>query len=516
MTIERTKNASRNMVFGMILKIYQIIVPFLMRTAMIYFMGVEYLGLNSLFISILQVLNLAELGVGAAMVYSMYKPIAENDETRICALLKLYKTYYRVIGLVVCLIGLIITPFIPKLIVGKIPQGINIYVLFLLNLVATVLSYWLFAYKISLLQAHQRVDVVSKVNLISSTIQYVLQLVVLWRFHNYYLYIIILLFSQAMNNIITAVISNKMYPNYQPSGSLEENEKKVLNGKIRDLCTAKIGTVFGISVDNVVISSFLGLTMLAIYQNYYYIMNAIIGIINTIFVSVTAGVGNSLVLESPEKNYNDFKKLTFIMNWICIVCIGCFVSLYQPFMLFWVGKDLLLPDLMVVFICFYFYVSVMQNLSCLYKDAAGIWRKDRFRPLVAGIVNLILNVLLVKVCGIYAIVLSTIISYVFIAMPWVIHNLFSLVFKRKPTEYIIEIIKGVIYSIIIGTVCYYTCLKISVLGIGGLLIRFVISFLISNICLIIFRRKCDMYRPAVELVDNITRHKFSAVLSKLK
>lgn len=172
MKIERTKNATRNIIFGVILKAYQIAVPFLMRTAMIYLMGVQYLGLNSLFTSILQVLNLAELGVGSAMIYSMYKPIAEDDNATICALMKLYRTYYRVIGLVIAVIGCILTPFIPTLISGDIPNGLNIYILYLLNLGATVLSYWLYAYKNSILQAHQRTDVVSKVTLVTSTIQY--------------------------------------------------------------------------------------------------------------------------------------------------------------------------------------------------------------------------------------------------------------------------------------------------------------------------------------------------------
>lgn len=194
----------RNIIFGMGLRIYQIIVPFLMRTAMIYFMGIEYLGLNSLFTSILQVLNLAELGVGSAMVYSMYKPIAEDDKDTICALLKLYKKYYFFIGLVIATIGIIITPMITKLINGEVPGDINIYVLYILNLSATVITYWLYAYKSSLLQAHQRTDISSKVQLITTTAQYILQFLVLWLTKNYYLYVIAILFTQALANIITA------------------------------------------------------------------------------------------------------------------------------------------------------------------------------------------------------------------------------------------------------------------------------------------------------------------------
>lgn len=156
MKLERTRNAGRNIIFGGILKLYQIIVPFLMRTVMIYFMGVEYLGLSSLFSSILQVLNLAELGVGSAMVYSMYKPIVEDDEKTICALINLYRKYYTFIGLVIAIIGICMTPYVPFLIKSDLPGGLNIYVLYWLNLGVTVLSYWMFAYKNSLLQAYQR------------------------------------------------------------------------------------------------------------------------------------------------------------------------------------------------------------------------------------------------------------------------------------------------------------------------------------------------------------------------
>ena len=176
MADSKTKNSSRNLVFGICLKVYQLLVPFLIRTIIIKILGIEYAGLNSLFTSILQVLNIAELGVGTALVFSMYKPIVEHDDKKICALMQLYKIYYRVIGLVILAIGLCITPFLSKLIKGDVPPDINIYVLYFLNLGATVLSYWLFAYKNSLFQAHQRNDVVSKVTILTNTVMYVLQI----------------------------------------------------------------------------------------------------------------------------------------------------------------------------------------------------------------------------------------------------------------------------------------------------------------------------------------------------
>ena len=214
------------MFFGVIQKLYQIIIPFALRTAMIHFLGIKYLGLNGLFASILQVLNLIELGVGTAMIYSMYQPIAADDTPKICALLKLYKSYYTIIGGVITVIGLFIIPVVPKLITGDIPADINIYILYLFNLAATVLSYWALAYKSSILIAHQRVDIISKISLVVNTVQYLLQFFALWIFHSFYLYVLITLVGQLAANLITAFVVSKMYPDYKAEGTLAKEERK--------------------------------------------------------------------------------------------------------------------------------------------------------------------------------------------------------------------------------------------------------------------------------------------------
>ena len=201
MKIQRTRNAGRNIIFGILQKIYQIVIPFIMRTIMIYYMGITYAGINNLFVSILQVLNLAELGIGAAMTYSMYRPIADDDQELICALMNLYKKTFRYIGLIILVLGVMLLPFIPKLISGSIPEELNIFMLYLMYLGNTVLSYWLFAYKNSLLYAHQRTDINSKVILFTNTIQYIVQIYVLIVLKNYYLYITTTIFTQILTNI---------------------------------------------------------------------------------------------------------------------------------------------------------------------------------------------------------------------------------------------------------------------------------------------------------------------------
>lgn len=516
MKMERTKNAGRNIVFGSILKLYQLLVPFLMRTAMIYFMGVQYLGLNSLFTSVLQVLNLAELGVGSAMVYSMYKPIAEEDKTTICALMKLYRLYYRVIGLVIAVIGITLTPFIPKLIKSDLPAGLNVYILYLLNLSVTVLSYWLFAYKNSLFQAHQRSDVPSKVALATNTVQYGLQLLVLVFLKDYYVYVIVALATQALTNIVTAIAANKMYPDYKPIGKLDKYAVKAINKRIRDLFTAKLGGTIVNSADTIVISAFLGLTTLAIYQNYYFIMNSVMGFVIIIFTSCTAGIGNSLVTETKEKNYFDFKKLAFLIIWIATVCISCFVCLYQPFMKLWVGDNLLFGMDIVVLLCVYFYIFLVNNLSCVYKDAGGMWHEDRFRPLIGGLANLVMNLIMVQFIGIYGVLLSTILSYIMVAMPWLIHNLFKLVFKRSPKEYVLTILIGALISAVIAALCYVICWLLPLQGIVQLIVNGAVCLVVSNAALILFYRHNKMYIPFLELLDRVTKNKFHFIIKKLK
>lgn len=500
MEVNRTKNASRNIFFGIILKAYQILIPFFMRTAMIYFMGVQYLGLNSLFVSILQILNLTELGIGSAMVYSMYKPIAQEDTATVCALLNLYKIYYRAIGLIIAIIGIILVPFIPKLIRGDVPIGINIYILYLLNLFATVLSYELFAYKSSLLYAHQRADINSKVVLVTSSIQYICQFFVLWAFQNYYFYVILTILTQILTNILTAIVASKMYPEYQAKGKLKRETVININQRIRDLFTAKLGSVIISSVDTIVISAFLGLTTLAIYQNYYFILNAIYGTILVIFGSITAGIGNSLTTENIDKNFNDMIKFTFLTCWLITVCVCCFAVLYQPFMKLWVGEDLMLDYSFVILFCFLFYVLVLSMVWATIKDAGGIWHSDRFRPLIGALVNFFMNIFLVQFIGLYGIVLSTILSYIFITMPWLVRNLFKYIYKRAMGKYIQKLFYYFLICIISCFLTVLFCDFISLEGIKALFTYAAISVIVPNVVQFLFYNRLPEFEDSKELV----------------
>lgn len=512
MKIERSKNAARSIVFGVALKLYQILIPFGMRTVMIYQMGVQYLGLHSLFASILQVLNLAELGVGSAMVYSMYAPIARDDTQTICALMKLYRTYYRIIGLVIGVVGLLLTPVVPRLVKSGLPPELNIYILYWLNLAATCLSYWLFAYKNALLAAHQRNDVVSKITIATQTVQYAAQLLVLFFTHNYYYYVIAVLAAQALTNILTAIAANRMYPDYSPKGQLSKEETRKITSRIRDLFTSKLGGVVLNSADSIVISSHLGLTALAVFQNYNFVMTSVVNVIGIVFQSCTAGIGNSLVTETESKNFRDFIKLTFLISWISGVCACCFLNLYQPFIELWVGRELMLPIGVVICFCIYFYSYQIYRLMNTFKDAAGQWHEDRFRPLVTAAANLGMNLMTVRYLGIYGIILSTVMSWVLIGYPWLLHNLFSTVFRRGLLwQFLGRMGYYAVISLLGCILSYSVCSLIQ----GNLWVvlaaRAIVCAALPNVLFFAVYRRQPEFAESLVLMDRITGKRFHLV-----
>lgn len=510
MKMDRTLNATRNITTGVILKVYQLVTPFIIRTIMIYLLGMEYVGLNSLFTSILSVLNLAELGVGSAIVYSMYKPIANDNTETICALMKLYKTYYRVIGFVVLVVGLIIFPFIPNLIEGDVPEDINIYILYLLNLAVTVTSYWLFAYKNSLLTAYQRTDVINNITIAVNTAQYLLQALVLLLARNYYAYLIIALLSQVVLNVVTACFATKMYPGYAAEGKLEKGQIKIINRRIKDLCTSKLGGIIVNSADTIVISIFFGLSVLGVYNNYYYIMNSVFGFVAIIFTACTAGIGNSLIVDTEEKNLRDLNKLTFLIAWIGAICCCCFLCLYQPFMFLWAGEQYLLSFACVICFVFYFYIRIINQVLIVYKDAAGMWHEDRFRPLITALANLIMNLIMVQFIGLYGILLSTVLSTLIIGMPWVIHNIFRVVFKSGMRSYVWLLLKLTFLTAVVSVATYLVCLVINVdSNVVAIVVRLAICCVIPNIIFCLVFGKTQVFKESIMLIDKIIGRRIS-------
>lgn len=485
MKIDIVKNAARNIVFSVIKKWYMIILSFVMRTTMIYMLGIEYAGLNGLFTSILSVLSLAELGVGSAIVFSMYRPIAENAHDQICELLQEYKRCYRAIGLVIFALGMLVLPFLDQIIKGDIPEDINIYVIYLLNLLTTVCTYCFFSYKSSLFTAFQRSDVVSKVAMLTNTIKCIGQILVLFLLKNYYLFLIIGLGSELLKNILVHKAARKRFPEYRPQGSLPKEKRRDIFNHVKSLFLSKIGGIFVNSVDTIVISTVLGITILGIYQNYYYILTSVSGIVVTLYCSCIAGIGNKLILEGTDKAYESFENLSFGLIWICSICCSCFLGLFQSFIQIWVGEELLLEYGMVILFCIFFYIFQMMGLCSAYEDAAGIWYYDRYRPLLEAMMNLSLNLLMVRYIGLYGIIISTIASMALFSWPWLLGNLFRRTFRRSLVPYLGNLGKWFLGAVLSNVTVVWICQNQSVDTAAAFCVRLVICIAVPCVFLIL-------------------------------
>lgn len=505
MKIDRTGNATRNIVWGIIEKIAAVILPFITRTVMIKVLGAEYLGLNSLFTSILQVLSISELGIGTAIVFSMYKPIAEDDTDLLCGLLNVYRKIYYVIGTIILVCGVILIPFLPRLISGDHPADVNIFILYGMYLANTVISYYLFAYKQALFSAYQRNDLISKRAAFIAMMSNILQISLLTLTHNYYTYAVIIPLATIATNVLNAVLANKLFPGLKCVGTIPKGMKEDIKKRIIGLVSFKVYNVVFTSVDTIVISAFLGLTPLAIYNNYYYVQTALVGFLTIITASITAGVGNKMVTNSVEDNYKDFMNFTFANGWICSWCAVCMLCLYQHFMLCWVGEDLVFPFGTMVLMVLYFLLPRITTMTYTYREAAGLWWEDRFRPLVATAVNLIVNIGLVKIIGMNGVIISTLVCTIFINVPWGSIILFKNYFKKSPMDYFIRILFYLFVTSGAGMLTMFACNMLPGNGWLWLFGKAFVCVVVPNIVFFIIYRNIPEFEYSVHLAKRMTR-----------
>ena len=502
---DRTKSTIKNVKTGLINKTIMLIFPFIIRTILIKKLGADYLGLSSLFTSILQVLNLTELGFSNAIVYSMYKPLAENDVKKVSALMNFNKKVYRIMGLLIATIGLCLLPFIKNFISGSIPNDINVYILYVIYLTNTVLTYFLFAYKASILNAFQRSDIESNLTTLINTGMYILQIITLIIFKNYYIYIIWLPIATIFINVIRSFIVNKQYPKIHCAGEVSQEVKQGIFKRVGALIGHQLSGTINCSLDNIVVSAFLGLKVVAQYGNYYYVVSALSGVMQVTFNALTASIGNSLIKESKEKNLSDFYDLQYINNWIVGWMCITMLCIYQDFMKLWAGDNLLLTFDIVILFVIYFYSWQIRRTVLTYKNACGMWWADKVKPYASVVTNLILNFSLVQVCGIYGVMLSTIVCYVFIEAPWETHALFKEYFKQGTEKYWKSQLMYILLIIALMIVTFGTCECIKINGILSVLVKGVICAILPNVLWILCTFKSNRFKRVQIVVKKIVK-----------
>lgn len=494
MEFNRTKNSTRTFIFGVISRAITILGPFITRTIIIYKLGTEYLGLSSLFTSVLSILNMSELGIGSAITFCLYKPVAEDKRDEVRALLSLLRNLYRIIGVVILIIGLVLMPFLPFFIKNGAPPDIDIYVLYAIYLINAAASYLGFAYKAILFNVYQRGDVTHKIEVTSEIVKYILQIVVLLLFANYYWFAAMLPLSTVLVTIANEIISKRMFPDLIPQGKVSEGIIRVIRKKVLYLSANSMAATLTNSIDSIIISGAIGLTANALYGNYHYISSSVLAIIIIGYRALAPAIGNSVVSDSHDKIIEMFNSLFFIAFWVTSFCCSSMLCLYQPFIVLWVGEENLLSFVVVIMVTAYFFSNSIRQLTGPFIGALGLWNKTLPRQIIAAIMNLILDIIFVKRYGVAGIVFASFLTNSLFSLPYDFYVTYKYVLEEDIKNGVKKLLIGMTLTAILCCITYYICDYVTYDGLKGFLIKIVICALIPNALILVFSYKTKEFK----------------------
>ena len=446
----RIQHAAKNIAFGYIGNITSTVLGFVLRTVFIMKLDATLLGINGLYTGVLTMLSLAELGIGTALNYSLYAPVARKDYEKIKSYMLFYKKAYRVIAGVVAVIGIALIPFLKYFIKNPGNYGIDeltlYYLIFLFNTVST----YFVSYKYSLVNAEQKNYIQTNILTLTKFATMILQLIVLVFTSNFLLYLLTAAAVELIQKIYVNYYLNKRYPYLKEKKvkPLEKEETEEIVNKTKALVFHKVGDVARLQTDSIIISSFIQVSLVGVVDNYTMVINSISGFVNIIFNSVISGFGNLIATESREKQYEIFKVYRFVANWIYgLSAIGFFVLL-SPLIYLCFGKEWVLGNTVVGLILVDYYFKGDRIVLSNFKTAAGVFEQDKYLALIQGAVNLVISIVLVQHIGLAGVYIGTIVSGLIanVTKPFIIYKV---CFDKGVKEYFLETMKQLL---ILGTV----------------------------------------------------------------
>ena len=487
----RVQSAAKNIAFGYIGNLTTQLLGFVLRTVFINYLGDTLNGINDLYTGILSVLSLAELGVGTALNYSLYGPMARKDYEKIKSYMQLYKKAYRVIGLVIAVIGLAISPFLPYLV--KQPQGVSVrdltlyYFIFLFNTVST----YFVAYKYSLAYAEQKNYIQTNTITITKMITVTLQIAVIVTTRNFYLYLLTAAAVELIQKIFISWYLNRLYPYLKDKNvkKLSKEETGEVVTKTKALVFHKVGDVARLQTDSMIISAFINVTLVGFVGNYNMILNSVANFVNIIFNSVLSSFGNLIATESKEKQYSVFKVYRFFACWIYGFSAVGFFLLLTPFIVIWQGPEKVLAAGAVACILIDYYFKGDRIVLSNFKTAAGVFEQDKYLALIQGVVNLILSIVLVQKIGLVGIYIGTIVSGLIanITKPLIIYKV---CFEKSVKTYFLDSVKylAVLFGILVLLTGIKQFIMPQVTVLSFIVMFIVICVIFNGIFLLLFGR----------------------------
>ncbi len=461
----RTVNSLKSVLTGVGGQALTFLLQFVNRIVLINTIGVQYLGISGLFTSVITILSIGELGIGTAICYALYKPLAQNDTKKICAIMNLLKNAYRIVGVSIAAFGVIFYPFLPYFMKGT-TDLVNVDIVYALYIADSAFSYFFFAYKSALLQADQKKYVVNIIGNIASVATIALRTLVLALTKSYIAYMVVQTVGNISKSLAGALAVNKRYP-YLREGKkekLSKAERKDIFKNLFALALSRISLTLMNSTDNLIIANRISMIVVGFYSNYALITNAITQLVKSVFSAFTASIGNLFAGADKQKSEFIFRCLNFLNFWVYGFCAICLFNLFNPFIALVWGADMVFDELTVLIIVLNFLTEGLQNAVMSYKDACGIFWQGRYRPLVSVIINIVLSVVLANVMGVAGIFLGTIISR-FVTTWWfdarLVHRY---AFGISPKKYYVRYFASLLRVCMVGGVIYFATLPLAAHG----------------------------------------------------
>lgn len=496
----RIQQAKKNIIFGYIGNLVIIVMYFIQRTVFIGVLGKTLLGVNTLFTDMLSMLSMAELGIGTAMNYSLYKPVARQEYEKIKSYMLLYKKAYRVIAFVIAAVGVALVPFLKYFV--KNPEGTTLeeltvyYLIFLFNTVST----YFVAYKYSLVNAQQRNYIQTNITTITRIVSVLAQIIVLLLTENFLYFLLAQAAVELVQKIFVSKYLNRLYPFLLEKDvkKLEKEETDVVVTKTKALMCHKIGDVARLQTDSIIISSFIDVGLNGVVGNYNMVITYVANFVNIIFNSVLSGFGNLVATETKEKQYAVFRVYRFFACWLYGFAAVGFWFLLTPLVCdIWMtlvygaarADDWMLGQGIVTLILIDFYFKGGRVVLANFKIAAGVFEKDRYLALIQGGVNLVLSIGLVQFIGLPGVYVGTVVSGVManLIQPLIIYHD---CFDKKATGYFADSVKYI--AVILGIAAVLLPVK-SILPEHMTLVSFivmaaVITVVYNGLFLLVFHR----------------------------
>ena len=483
----KTINSSKAVALGVTYQVSKIIFAFVYRTLFIMVLSADYLGIEGLFVNVLSILSIAELGIGSIIAYRLYKPIKDNDVEKVARLMNFYRIVYLGIAGVVLLVGLIILPLIPYLInsTSTIPGDINIYVIYSIYLARSVTSYF-FVYKQSLLSADQKNYVISIFDIIVTFSRYAVEIALLFLTRNYTLILLVgMLVQLAANYIISLVITKKYKSVFKCRLNISKEEKKSIFKDAGSMLCHKISGAVINSTDSILLSIFIGITTLGLYSNYSMIITAVSAIVVQLFSSFISSIGKLHIENNTDKTFDVYSKLQFANHWVAGFCAIAYFCLFTPFITVWLGSSYLLNWEVVLCLCVSQYININRFINGAFVNATGLFVKDKIRAAAEAVINLVASILLVRKLGIAGIFVGTIISSVttvFWREPMLVHKY---VLKRHTGIYWLDYLYFTVLTVATCIMCY-VILSFIPNTIGYVILKFCLITILVNVVFCIF------------------------------